>query len=164
MRLLPLALVLLAATASAQDQPIVRITLTPEEVNVGEAAEMQVTVFVPTWFAKPPVFPTFEVANAVTRLPPDSSYPMSQRIGRDTWSGIVRNYKIYPLSASVFELGGNSLIATRIISRFRDRTQFDISLSQFFENATIRQITARIRDTRPGTASSGIPRLNRRAG
>lgn len=107
MRLLPLALFLLVANASAQERPIVRITMTPEEVNVGEAAEMQVTVLVPTWFAKPPVFPSFEVANAVTRLPPDSSYPISQRIGGDTWAGIIRNYKVYPLGASVFRLGGN---------------------------------------------------------
>jgi hypothetical protein len=107
MRVLLLAVVLVAATSAAQEQPIVRMTIAPEEVNVGEAAEMQVTVLVPTWFAKPPVFPTFEVANAVTRLPPDSSYPISQRVGRDTWSGIVRNYKVYPLAASEYRLGGN---------------------------------------------------------
>jgi hypothetical protein len=107
MRLLPIALVLLVATASAQEQPIVHITMTPEEVNVGEAADMQVTVLVPTWFARPPVYPSFEVANALVRLPPDSSYPISQRVGRDTWSGIVRNYKVYPLAASEYRLGGN---------------------------------------------------------
>ena len=106
MRVFFVAMLVLAAPASAQDQPIVRMTIAPEQVNVGEAAELQVTVLVPTWFANPPVFPSFEVANAVTRLPPNSSYPTSQRVGGDTWSGVVRNYRVYPLSASTYRLGG----------------------------------------------------------
>ena len=109
MRTVLLASLVLTATALAQEQPIVRMTVSPEEVNVGESAELQVTVLVPTWFAQPPVFPSFEVANAVTRLPPNSSYPTSQRVGRETWSGIVRTYEVYPLSAAVFQLGGDAI-------------------------------------------------------
>jgi hypothetical protein len=50
------------------------------------------------------VFPNFELASAITRLPPDSSYPTSERVGRNTWSGIVRNYRIYPLLAATYRL------------------------------------------------------------
>jgi hypothetical protein len=102
--LIPVVLFLSPVVAWAQEQPIVRVDVSPPEVTVGEAAEVRVTVLVPTWFPRPPVFPSFEVANAITRLPPNSSYPTSERVGRDTWSGIVRNYRIYPLSAATYRL------------------------------------------------------------
>ena len=106
-RLASLLLVCMATTAAAQvQQPVVRLEATPEQVRVGEPVQLRVTVLVPTWFAKPPVFPTFELANAVTRLPPDSSYPTSESINNETWSGIVRNYRIYPLSAAAYSLRG----------------------------------------------------------
>jgi len=108
-RLIALALAMLPSVVLAQDQPIVRITLSPESVSVGEAIDMQVTVLVPTWFASPPVFPSFEIANAITRLPADSSYPTSERVGNATWSGIVRDYQIYPLLGATYRIGGQSV-------------------------------------------------------
>jgi hypothetical protein len=98
--------------AIAQETPIVRLTVSPESVAVGEAARMQVTVLVPTWFPEPPVFPSFELSNAVTQLPPDSSYPTSERAGRETWSGIVRNYRVYPLLSATYRLGGDTVRVT----------------------------------------------------
>ncbi len=80
--------------------PVVRVELDPAEVNVGQALRLRVTVLVPTWFTKPSVYPNFELANAVTRLPDDSSFPTSERIGDDTWSGIVRDYQVYPQLAA----------------------------------------------------------------
>lgn len=103
---------LLTAAASAQDAPIVTVEVTPDEVLVGESAQLRVTVLVPTWFPSPPVFPSFELSNAITRLPPDSSFPTSQRIGRDTWSGIVRNYRVYPLLGASYTLTGQSITVT----------------------------------------------------
>ena len=94
---------LLAGTAAAQ-QPLVRVEITPDVVPVGEPANMRVTVLVPTWFTGPPTFPSFELANAITRLPPDSSYPTSERVGNETWSGIVRNYEVYPLAAATYRM------------------------------------------------------------
>ena len=108
-RLIALVLVMLPSVVPAQDQPIVRITLSPESVSVGEAVDMRVTVLVPTWFASPPVFPSFEIANAITRLPADSSYPTSERVGNATWSGIVRDYQIYPLLGATFRISGQSV-------------------------------------------------------
>jgi len=105
-----LATLLLAsgATASAQD-PVVSLSLTPESVAVGESAQMRVTVLVPTWFSTPPVYPSFELANAIVRLPPNSSYPTSERIGGETWSGIVRNYRVYPLISGRFRFGSQDI-------------------------------------------------------
>ena len=113
MRLAALVVLLLVSGASAiAREPIVRVSLAPESVAVGESAQMQVTVLVPTWFTKPPVYPSFELANTITRLPPDSSYPISERIGRDTWAGIVRNYRVYPLIGGRFRLGGEGIRVT----------------------------------------------------
>jgi hypothetical protein len=105
-----MVLVMLPSVALAQDQPIVRVTLSPESVSVGHAADMRVTVLVPTWFASPPVFPSFEIANAITRLPADSSYPTSERVGNSTWSGIVRDYRIYPLLGATYRISGQSVL------------------------------------------------------
>ena len=66
MRILPLVMITLAISgeALAQEQPIVRVQVTPNSASVGEAAELTVTVLVPTWFTRPPVYPSFELANA----------------------------------------------------------------------------------------------------
>ena len=98
--------------AGAQDEPIVRVEVTPEAVNVGESAQLRVTVLVPTWFPRPPVFPSFELSNAITRLPPDSSYPTSKRVGRETWSGIIRNYRVYPMLGATYRLAGQTIRVT----------------------------------------------------
>ena len=77
-------LVAASATPASAQKPIVRITATPKAVPVGEPVALDVTVLVPTWFPKPPGYPAFELTNTITRLPPDSSYPTSASIGRDT--------------------------------------------------------------------------------
>ena len=101
---------LLAAAASlAQDAPVVRVDLSRDAVAVGEPVRVQITVLVPTWFAGAPDYPDFELANAITRLPPDSSYPTSERIGGKTWSGIVRTYRIYPLLGATYRLSGQTI-------------------------------------------------------
>jgi hypothetical protein len=93
-------------------EPIVRISVAPATIELGESARMQITVLVPTWQPEPPVYPSFEIPNTITRLPADSSYPTSERVGGDTWSGIVRNYQITPLIAADFSLGGESIRIT----------------------------------------------------
>jgi hypothetical protein len=100
------------ADVCAQEQPIVRVEVTPETVNVGEPASLRVTVLVPTWFTRPPVYPGFELSNAITRLPPDSSFPTSQRIGNETWSGIVRDYQVYPLLGASYRISGEVISVT----------------------------------------------------
>ena len=113
MRVLALMIFALATgTALAQGQPIVRATVSPETVNVGESAELTVTVLVPTWFTRPSTYPSFELANAITRLPADSSYNIRERIGNESWSGIVRTYEIYPLLGATYRLSGLSIEVT----------------------------------------------------
>jgi len=96
----------------AQERPVVRATVSPETVNVGESAELTVTVLVPTWFTRPSIYPSFELANAITRLPADSSYNMRERIGNESWSGIVRTYEIYPLLGATYRMAGQAINVT----------------------------------------------------
>jgi len=113
MRFLALVILALATNAAlAQGQPIVRATVAPETVNVGEPAELTVTVLVPTWFTRPSTYPSFELASAITRLPADSSYNIRERIGNESWSGIVRTYEIYPLLGATYRLSGLSIEVT----------------------------------------------------
>ena len=111
MRILAIAIIALAVSgaALAQTQPVVRVEVKPESVSVGEAAELKVTVLVPTWFTRPPVYPTFELANAMTRLPADSSYPIRERVGNESWSGIVRTYQVYPLLGASYRMTGQTM-------------------------------------------------------
>ncbi len=97
---------IVTCAAAAQEGPVVRVAVTPDRVTVGEPVQLRVTVLVPTWFPRPPTFPSFELANTITRLPPNSSRPTSERIGRDTWSGIVRNYEVYPLLGATYRVTG----------------------------------------------------------
>lgn len=103
---------LLARPVLAQADPVVRVELEPSSVRVGEALSLRVTVLVPTYFPRPPVYPDFEVANAITRLPPDSSYPTSERVDGESWSGIVREYRIYPLAAASYRMEGATIRVT----------------------------------------------------
>jgi hypothetical protein len=113
MRALLLAILVLAASGAwGQQQPVVRAEVAPESVIVGEAAELTVTVLVPTWFTRPPVYPTFELANAMTRMPADSSYPIRERVGGESWSGIVRTFEIYPLLGASYRMAGQTMTVT----------------------------------------------------
>ncbi len=107
-----LVLFWLAMAPVMAQEPIVRVAITPATISVGEPVRLQVTVLVPTWFPRPPIFPSFEVANAIVRLPPNSSRPTSERIGRDTWSGIVRNYQVFPLISATYRLNDLSMTVT----------------------------------------------------
>jgi hypothetical protein len=93
-----------AASAAADDIPVVEIEITPAQVTVGESIRLRVTVLGPTWFPQPPDYPSFEITNAVVRLPPDSSRPTRKRVGSETWTGIVRNYEVIPLIGARYKL------------------------------------------------------------
>jgi hypothetical protein len=104
-RFLILALLpLFGANAAADGIPVVEVEITPAEVIVGESIRLRVTVLGPSWFPQPPKYPSFEVTNAVVRLPPDSSRPVRQRVGSETWTGIVRNYEVIPLIGARYQL------------------------------------------------------------
>lgn len=110
------ALILLASlpltALRAAELPVVEVQVQPETVTVGEPVTLRISVFAPTWFPEPPVFPSFELPNTITRLPPDSSGPVTRRVGRSTWSGIQRRYQVFPLIDGQFQIGSRSVTVT----------------------------------------------------
>ncbi|MEP0684811.1 MAG: hypothetical protein ABJC80_09635 [Tateyamaria sp.] len=92
-----------AGMVSAQD-PQIEIVAEQEEVIVGQPYILRVKVLVPTFMPKPPVFPTFEVPGLIVRLPERSTSPVSERIEGETWAGVQRTYRIYPMQAGVTEI------------------------------------------------------------
>jgi hypothetical protein len=92
-----------AGVGYTAEQPIVRAGFSSEEVVVGSEITLTITVLVPTWFSKPIAFPSMEMEGVVTVLPPDSTYPMNERRAGSTWSGITREYKLYPLESGKFD-------------------------------------------------------------
>ncbi|MCP4818083.1 MAG: hypothetical protein GY883_02770, partial [Shimia sp.] len=94
MRLLAfLFLLLLPLAALAQDQdPLLEITFEERETIPGQPLTLRLTVFVPTFMPKPPVWPSFETPNLRIRLPERSTSPTSRTINGGTWSGVSRRY------------------------------------------------------------------------
>ncbi len=95
----------------AQDvqRAIVRAEIEPESAPPGQPLRLRVTVLVPTWFVKPSIYPAFELPNAVIRLPSGSSFNITERIAGANWSGIVRDYVVYPQTAARYALSGESI-------------------------------------------------------
>ena len=90
--------------AAKAQEPNVTVTLDPETTVVGQPVVLRIKVLVPTWMPKPPVFPNFEVPSVMVRLPERASGPVSETIDRETWSGVQRAYRLYPLEAGVITL------------------------------------------------------------
>jgi hypothetical protein len=103
---------MLAQTSLASEAPVVQVQVEPERVFVGEPVTLRVSVYVPTWFPQPPEFPSFELPNTITRLPPNSSGPISARVNGSTWSGIQRRYQMIPLIAGTFVIDSRSISVT----------------------------------------------------
>src|SRR5439155_12167021 len=59
------------------------------------------------------------------------------------WSEVLRAGQI-GIDDNFFELGGHSLLATQVISRVRNIFAIDIALKAFFEEPTIRGLSARV--------------------
>ena len=122
---------------AAAESPLVRVEVDPPGVSVGEPVSLVVTVLAPTWFPKPPTFPAFELANAVTRLPPDSSYPTSESVEGESWSGIVRQYQVYPLVGAEYRLQDLTMSVTYANPETRAPTQVDVAVPEIVFTATV---------------------------
>lgn len=85
-------------------RPKVTAELSTETVAVGQPVVLRITVLVPTWMPSPPVFPSFETPNLMVRLPERASGPVSQKIDGQTWSGISRAYRLYPMVPGRFTM------------------------------------------------------------
>ncbi len=132
-----LLVAMVSAEAQETKRPIVRVEVTPPSVTVGQAIRLRITVLVPTWFRQPPVFPAFELPNASLRLPPDSSFTTNERIGGETWSGIVRDYQVYPQVSGKFRLTDQRIKVTYAHPITRKKVTDSVSVPEINFRGTI---------------------------
>lgn len=108
-----LVLLALALPAAAQEAPILDVALDPAgPVTVGAPLRVALTVLVPSFLPAPPVWPDLQVADAVTRLPPRATTPVTRRVGAESWSGLTRTYEIIPQRTADFDLSGAAVAVT----------------------------------------------------
>jgi len=95
-------LLILPSLVWAQDEsltrPKVSVELAQPEVIVGQPVILRMKVLVPTFMPNPPVFPSLEQEDLLVRLPERAAGPVSETIEGQTWSGVQRSYRLYPLS------------------------------------------------------------------
>ena len=110
-----------AGPGFANDQPIARAEVSPDKVVVGSEVTLSITVLVPTWFLKPPVYPSVEMEGVVTVSPSESSYNINEDVNGSNWTGIVREYKLYPMGRGTFSLRQNQIGVTYADPQTRKR-------------------------------------------
>jgi hypothetical protein len=101
-----------AGSAALAQEPQVTFELESDIAIVGQPLRLRIEVLVPTWMPKPAVFPTIEVPSLLVRLPERGAGPISGRIDGETWSGVQRSYRLYPLAAGEFELPAGDIVVT----------------------------------------------------
>lgn len=112
--LLLFILTVFAVHTAAQSalEPRVTVELDGNEAMPGQPLDLRVTVLVPTWMTKPVAFPSFEAPDLLVQLPERATNPISERIDRETWSGVTRRYRITPMVPGRTTIPAQDLIVT----------------------------------------------------
>lgn len=109
---LPLCLQMATATAQPATplEPIVRATVDPVQVVVGQQTTLHVEVLAPNYLTKPPVLPDFQMHNSVTLQP--SARNASEQQGGTTFAGVVFEFPIFPQEPGFYALSGETVTIT----------------------------------------------------
>lgn len=134
--ILPSILLVATHSASAQE-PKVTVELVDPEVIVGQPGALTITILVPTWMPKAPVFPSFEVPSLMVRLPEGATTSISERIEGETWAGLRRTYRLYPLAEGTFVFPAQSIGLTYADPETREPKTFDAPTPQIQLTATV---------------------------
>ena len=97
--MLPLAL---RAQPNAAPAPIVRTTIDPPRVMVGQPTTLRVEVLAPNYMTSPPEMPSFQLRNAVTRQL--QSVNTNEQQNGIQYAGVRFEFAIYPLEAGTFAI------------------------------------------------------------
>jgi hypothetical protein len=95
--ILPLAA---RAQQSATPEPIVRATIDPPRVMVGQPTTLRVEVLAPNYMTSPPELPSFQLRNAVTRQL--QSVNTNEQENGIQYAGVRFEFAIYPLEAGTY--------------------------------------------------------------
>ncbi|NOD91413.1 hypothetical protein GS636_01275 [Ruegeria sp. HKCCD4884] len=139
MRYLALLMLLIPTELFAQTgvQPQVTAETPTEPVIVGQPAIVRIKVLVPTFMPSPPVLPSLEQENLLVRLPERASGPVSETVEGETWSGVQRSYRLYPLSAGEIAFGAQDVVVTFADPETNAPVQVSVPLPDLTLNAVV---------------------------
>ncbi|WP_299475767.1 hypothetical protein [uncultured Roseibium sp.] len=120
-----------AVFAASSTAPIVKTSLSEETAIPGQAIIFRVSVLVPTWMLSPPVFPSFEVPNVAVRLPSRSAQPVSETVDGETWSGVSRAYRLYPMVPGRFSIPADEIQVTYADPQTREPIVVKVPIDTF---------------------------------
>ena len=97
-------------TQPATPQPILRSSIDPPRVLVGQRTTLRLEVLAPNYLTRPPLLPEFQVRNAVTRRL--QSLNLSEQRDGLTYAGVRFEFAIFPQEAGTYALADQSLSLT----------------------------------------------------
>lgn len=156
MKRLLLALALLLATGPgtmAQDTPQLSVEVAEPQAIIGQPVIVRLRVLVPTWMPKPPEFPSLEVPGLLVHLPERATGPISERIGSETWSGVQRAYRLYPLQPGVYEIPSQTVRVAYALPGSTEPLAKEMRLEPIVFTAKIPEAA---RDLKPLTVAKGF--------
>lgn len=96
----------LAEQASAPE-PVLRVTLDPPRVVVGQRTTLRVEVLAPNYMTAPPELPGFQIRNAVTR--PLQSVNINEQQDGTTYAGVRFEFAIYPQEPGTYAVADQNV-------------------------------------------------------
>lgn len=136
-----LMLIALPSAVASQEnlpgQPLITLDVPEQDVIVGQPAIVRLKVLVPTFMPSPPVFPSLEQENLLVRLPERASGPISETVNGETWSGVQRSYRLYPLSAGQIAFDAQDVGVTFADPETNDAVQVKVPLPPITLNAVV---------------------------
>ncbi|WP_041523821.1 BatD family protein [Gilvimarinus agarilyticus] len=99
-----LAWALCCISVATLAEPKITSSVSNEQVMVGQINTVSVKVLVPTWFTKAVYFDEVEAVNIISLATNKSSYPISENVDGKTWSGIVKDYTVVPMTEGSYTL------------------------------------------------------------
>jgi len=97
-------------TQPAKPEPIVRASIDPSRVVVGQETTLRLEVLAPNYMTRPPVLPEFQVRNAVTRRL--QSLNLNEQHDGLTYAGVRFEFAIYPQEVGSYALADQSISLT----------------------------------------------------
>jgi hypothetical protein len=104
--LIPLAVSGACAQTSTQE-PILRLTVNPPRVVVGQKTTLRLEVLAPNYMTAPPELPDFQVRNAVTRQL--QSVNINEQRDGMTYAGVSFEFAIYPQEPGTYAIAGQKI-------------------------------------------------------
>ena len=149
-RIIAIAL-LLAVMPAARDsvaqqagapEPIVRVTLDPPRVVVGQQTTLRILVLAPNYMTSTPELPGFQVRNAVTR--PLRSVNTSEQRDGVSYAGVNFEYAIYPQEAGSYAIADQK-VSIKYAAEPPTTREAEIALPRFAFDAFVPDAAAELR-------------------